>query len=266
MAMNNTFDLNRFALLIKRKWQEFGKIYLVTLLVVTGVTVLIYMISMPKIEHSSIEGIREMRFRIPLFLSVGFLFISIVSSSYFISMGQKSRAIGELMVPGSTLEKFLCAIFYTGIVPIFSYLVLFTVVDLMFIDYLHSVFKPLAVQNPPNLSDPDFQLLYTIEQWSHMKRFYLFPFTVTSVFLLGSIYFSRFQYIKTAIVLIAFIYFISYSAFRLSGWLNQGKVHVQMKRGIRAPDDTFVWSLLATVVLTVLFWYIGYIRLKEKEV
>ncbi|RZL57709.1 MAG: hypothetical protein EOO93_17695, partial [Pedobacter sp.] len=91
--MNNTFNINRFGLLLKRQWLDFGKIYLISLVVVIGVIIGFYAFSAPlpsKTNNFDYDSNLDMRFRYPLFLILGFLFISIVASSYFSLLGQKS--------------------------------------------------------------------------------------------------------------------------------------------------------------------------------
>ena len=40
--MNNTFNIQRLGLLLKRQWLEFGKIYLITVAVALGVIITFY--------------------------------------------------------------------------------------------------------------------------------------------------------------------------------------------------------------------------------
>ncbi|RZL44582.1 MAG: hypothetical protein EOO93_27790, partial [Pedobacter sp.] len=138
--MNNTFNINRFGLLLKRQWLDFGKVYLISLLVVVGALVGFYFYYIPspfKENNFDYDGNLDMRFRYPIYLILGFLFISIVASSYFSLLGQKSRAILELMTPASTFEKFLSGVFYTTLVSFASYIILFYLIDLSFVKYLN---------------------------------------------------------------------------------------------------------------------------------
>jgi hypothetical protein len=90
--MNNTFNINRFGLLVKRQWLDFGKIYLISLIVIAGILTGFYIFNIPTaLRNNRIndDGYFNMGFRIPLFLIMGFIFISVVSSSYFSCFGQK---------------------------------------------------------------------------------------------------------------------------------------------------------------------------------
>ena len=87
--MNNTFNIQRLGLLLKRQWLEFGKIYLITLAVALGVIITFYGFS----TWSIIAEDRPfspwaLNFREPFFLIFGFLFITVIASSYFAHLGQ----------------------------------------------------------------------------------------------------------------------------------------------------------------------------------
>ena len=86
--MNNTFSIQRFGLLLKRQWLEFGKIYLISLVVVLGVLLTFYGFQYYSITHfEHFENRSYSRnpliFRIPLFLVTGLIFITIMASTYF---------------------------------------------------------------------------------------------------------------------------------------------------------------------------------------
>lgn len=266
--MNNTFNINRFGLLLKRQWLDFGKIYLISLVVLLGIVVGFYGYNIPsplKDNNFDYDGNLDMRFRYPLFLILGFVFISIVASSYFNILGQKSRAILELMTPASVFEKFLSGVLYTAVMSIFSYLLIFYLTDLAFVKYLNGhlgAFNRAGVKEVESIAQ---QVFYDEGYRKYCGYFFAFPFLVTSVFLLGSIYFNRFHYIKTALSLMVFIGLASYLVVKFSMWIMEGKVPYHNHR--RGDNDLILWTiLLVTSIITIIIWAITYIRLKEKEV
>ena len=207
--MNHTFKIHRFTLLLKRQWLEFGKIFLVTLLVAVGVIIAFYGLTL-----LPIKGIVEipylLRFREPLFLIFGFLFISVISSAYFAHLGQKSKAIIDLLIPASTFEKFLTGVFYTSILSVLSFILVFVLTDFIFISYIKSYFQSQA-----NLTDiENIKSFFAKVEFDDLIPFYTIPFLVTSIFMLGSIYFNRFHYIKTAISVMIFSGIWSYIIFK----------------------------------------------------
>ncbi|MBE5320550.1 hypothetical protein IM793_15390 [Pedobacter sp. MR2016-19] len=272
--MNNTFNINRFGLLLKRQWLDFGKIYLISLVVLLGIVVGLYSYSIPsplKSNNFDYDGDLDMRFRYGLFLMLGFIFISVVASSYFALLGQKSRAILELMTPASVFEKFLAGVVYTAIISLFSYLLIFYLTDLAFVKYLNGhldAFKGLSPNNAivKPVEAINYQVFNDEGYRKYCSYFFAFPFLITSVFLLGSVYFNRFHYIKTALSVMVFTGLASYLVVKLSMWLMEGKVanHHNFRKEDR--DWILLIVLLVTSIITLIIWTITYIRLKEKEV
>lgn len=272
--MNNTFNTHRFGLLLKRQWLDFGKIYLLSLLVVAGIIIGFYSWNCPstlKINNFDYEGNIDMRFRYGLFLILGFLFISIVASSYFSLLGQKSRAILDLMTPASVFEKFLCGVFYTAILSVLSYLIVFYFTDLIFVKYINSNLSNFKFDgNSKKIVqsvDSIVSQVFTDENYrTFINGFLAIPFMVTSIFLLGSIYFNRFHYIKTAVSAMVFTGIASYIIYKFGGLITEGMVNTSSGRNHYGKDLVFMIIFIVTMILTLIFWAITYVRLKEKEV
>jgi len=282
--MNNIFDFNRFWLLVKRQWLEFGKIYLISLLVITGTIIAFYLYNLPesyfnKTELTSIyehdnEGYIQFSFRTPLFLVLGFMFISIIASGYFSLLGQKPKAIIELMTPASTLEKWLCGIFYTSILSVFSFLLIFYLADMLFVSYLQKIVGQVSytlTSGPSPGSNAGYLKAqpFFVRFFEGMgnKSLVLIPFMITSVFLLGSAYFTRFHYIKTAVVVMLFSGAVVYTMMRVARWLTIGKVQDSAISGFRSHDgEVFTYILIGTTFITLFFWTVAFFRVKEKEV
>ncbi|SDH51530.1 hypothetical protein SAMN05421827_12758 [Pedobacter terrae] len=267
--MNNTFNMNRFGLLLKRQWLEFGKIYLISLVVLLGIVIGFYSYNIPspfKNNNFDYDGNLDMRFRYPLFLILGFVFISIVASSYFNILGQKSRAILELMTPASVFEKFLAGVVYTALISLFSYLLIFYLTDLAFVKYLNghlNAFNHPGIKKVESIPQEVFRDEGFGKYWGY---FFALPFLITSIFLLGSIYFNRFHYIKTALSVMVFVGLASYLVVRFSVWLMENKVRYHHNFRNDDKDQILLAILLITSLITVIIWAITYIRLKEKEV
>ena len=269
--MGNIFNLNRFGFLVKRQWLDFGKVYLLTLIILVAVIFSFYCYFIPPpIENDNFDhdGNLDMRFRYGLFLLLGFLFISITSSSYFNILGQKPRAIQELMLPASTFEKFAGALFYTAILSVISYLLIFYCIDLGFVKYLNghlNEFKMESVKQPriKEVESILKQVATDRNYLMYVSSFFPFPFLVMSIFLLGSVYFNRFHYIKTAISVVIFGYVTFYIIFKASTLFIGDKV---LNNVIIQKEAILLWIFLVSAAITLTLWLITYIRLKEKEV
>lgn len=256
--MNNTFNLNRFTLLLKRQWLEFGKIFLITLLVAAGVIVAFYGLTLLPLEELNYVP-RRLAFREPLFFIFGFLFISIIASAYFAHLGQKSKAIIDLLIPASTFEKFLAGFFFTSILSVLSFLLIFTITDWAFITYIKSYFKAGNLEELGQI-----KTFFDKNEINAFAPIYLMPFTVTSVFLLGSVYFNRFHYIKTAISVMIFSGVWTYIVMNTVDWILSGKASINSSNHGKSNME---WILFATIaIVTFIVWYITFVRLKEKEV
>ncbi|WP_113651153.1 hypothetical protein [Pedobacter namyangjuensis] len=276
--MNNTFNIQRFGLLLKRQWLEFGKIFLITVGVALGVIITFYTFSLWDVffaERPSFSQ-RDLGFREPLFIIFGFLFITVISSSYFAHLGQKPKAIIDLMIPASTFEKFLTGVFFTTILSVASFTLVFYLADLAFVSKVRSSFA--TVSNVTSYTDARGQVTETVDNAMYFftknfpekfkSLFIMVPFFVTSVFLLGSLYFNRFHYIKTAISVIIFSGVWSFILYNTGRLLFEGKIMIEHDRQNFKPTDAgaelAIFAFFA--VLTLIFWTIGYIRLKEKQV
>ena len=278
--MNNTFNIQRLGLLLKRQWLEFGKIYLITLAVALGVIITFYGFSTWNIlTGDSPIYARSLGFREPLFLIFGFLFITVIASSYFAHLGQKPKAIIDLMIPASTFEKFLTGVFFTAILSTVSFLVIFYLTDLAFVSKLKSIHpsaKLIAAftdANSDRITTENIQNISYFFTRNYPKQFVsvflLTPFFVTSVFLLGSIYFNKFHYIKTAICVMIFSGLWTWIIVKTGQGLFEGKVLIQ-HGGVMDVDNPKLWAEIGAfalmLLLTAIFWVITYVRLKEKEV
>lgn len=282
--MNNTFNFNRFWLLVKRQWLEFGKIYLISLLVVTGVIIGFYFYGLPEpdthttdpasIYNHDNEGFVYLYFRIPLFLVLGFMFISIIASGYFSLLGQKPKAIIELMTPASTLEKWLCGVLYTGVLSVFSFLLIFYLTDMVFVNYLQKIVGHISYTIPVEINSAPQTILLSVKPFfveffslGQIKTLVLTPIMITSVFLLGSVYFNRFHYIKTAVVVMLFCTALIYVIRTVGFWLTANKVQDSASFGFRySGNEIFTYMLIGTVLITLFFWAVTFFRIKEKEV
>lgn len=258
--MNNTFNIQRFGLLLKRQWLEFGKIYLITLGVAAGVIIAFYGFALVGVFSDEYPFTpRSLSFREPLFLIFGFLFITIIASNYFAHLGQKPKAIIDLLIPASTFEKFLTGVFFAGLLSTICFVAVFYLTDLAF------VAKVKTLSENSNL-----RALYFFEKNNDGQSFlplYATPFFTTSIFLLGSIYFNKFHYIKTAISVMIFSGLWAYIIYKAGDALFSARVStVSMDFSSNAKDNVHLYIFLLLMALTIVIWTITYVRLKEKEV
>ncbi|RZL44643.1 MAG: hypothetical protein EOO93_27720 [Pedobacter sp.] len=178
------------------------------------------------------------------------------------------------MTPASTFEKFLTSVFYTSIIGVSSFLLVFYLVDLAFVSLLNSNLDSIrtaqeAVLNVRPIVMPAKDMFSEIfSDKMYLRNFsynLISPFAVTSIFLLGSIYFKRFHYIKTATTLILFLVLWVSTSLYVMKLVTDDTVWIGNQYWQNENHVMQVFALIAFTV-TIVFSVITYIRLKEKEV
>lgn len=270
--MNNTLNSNRLSMLIQRQWIEFGKIYLMSLAVLAGIFIAFYGYSIYEVyrQNADNHALQSMlSFRPYLFVFMGLLFITIISGTYFSNLGQKPKAIFELLLPASKLEKFFVAIFYTTILTTVSYLLIFFLVDLGFVSYIRSNFSSSYsyFDEESGREVVVDQLMFFYKQEINPKVYLMtfLPYLLSALFLLGSIMFTKFQYIKSAVLLT--VYILLYILFMLKVIQFFTQDTIRISEGVFSEEVNILRVICVLgVLVTVAVWGIGYLRLKEKEV
>ncbi len=268
--MSNTFQTNRFFALVTRQWISFGKIYLMSIGIAAGVIAAFYGYALYEFRIA-VDYIPSelLYFRMPLFIFLGLFFVTIISASYFSDYGQKSKAIFELLIPASRLEKFLTAMFYSVVVCMISYIAIFWLIDLAFVSYLRNQATSSSIMHADEIRNIDHSLAYITAYYNYQERaryFFFLPFLFNAIFLLGSIAFRNFHYVKTAVVLIAYIVIWSLGTVYMMKVLTDGSVTVRQNVFFKSEDHIFQLFLSVGILLTLVLWGIAFLRLKEKEV
>lgn len=269
--MNNTFDIKRFGLLMKRQWLELGKIYLISLGILAGVIIGFYGIF--TFGNSSVQNNLELNFREPLFILLGILFLTITANTHFSQLGQKPKLIVELMIPASTLEKFLIGLFLSVFLTIVSYLLVFYLIDLAVVSKLKSIYHSEMitssyVQGVGNVVKKVYNPVYLYQKNipTLIKPLCALPLLISSVFFMGSVYFNKFHYVKTMISLMIFC------GLWIAFIINTG----QSLFNDKVRDRSYNWDpsrpemewgvTVLLLLLSIFLWFVTYIRLREKEV
>ncbi|PZP46289.1 MAG: hypothetical protein DI598_12270 [Pseudopedobacter saltans] len=281
--MDNSFSLYRVGLLIKRQWASFGKIFLVTLGAITLILLGFYLYNLPAkgniyTFHADKNGEITLLFPIPLFCIIGLLFVTLSSSWYFSKWGKKANTIEELLLPASNIEKALCSVVLTSIVCIGGYLIVFLLIDSGYRIYLNEFVKTVdpKIKVSPYMDDNQRLSIRDCHAQFFVKIIdsqFFWPaisigFLLQSIFLLGSIYFKRFQYIKTLITIAITGFVIIFSTFKLGSYLNESRVIVYhtLDELDHKNDSIPIFIYVIVLVLTLIFYWITYLRVKEKEV
>jgi hypothetical protein len=276
--MNSYFDLNRWLLYIGKHWNENKKKYLLSLGAIGGLLVLWYsFLMMVNADHPLSGEIQVITYYVGLFLT-GCLYASLI----FSELSDGPKGIQYLLLPVSILEKLLTALLYGVILYFICYTIIYYIVDIPFVKLSNSILKTVAEQEHKT-SFSIQEVANVFVSWKDGDNvfvyFLLAYFSIQSIFLLGSVYFVRFQYIKTLVwglvvflFLVFFVhkilgsfmptggFFIPFTVYRIFDKAN-GELSVQLPEWIST-----ILLFLIKYSLAPMLWIVTYFRLKEKEV
>jgi hypothetical protein len=282
--MNQMFDFKRWLLLVGKHWGENRKRYLLSLAALAAIMIIWYIFAMMVEQRTPIFDEMQLATYYIGMAIVGCLFGSMI----FSEATTGPRAMHFMSVPASLLEKLLCALLYGVVLFFICYTVIFYLVDFTMIKISNGIleqywkerdpsyrFVPAEVTNvfmkPPN-APPDMPNIFFY--------FLVMYFNVQMAFVLGSIYFSGYSFIKTVIaLLIVILAVIFYMANILDGFMPNGHFGEAFfsyvvagpegnpERGARLPE----W-MASTIKYLFMYGFLpllcfaAYFRLKEKEV
>jgi hypothetical protein len=263
--MSNTFSAKRFGFLFKktlfeRPMQMFG---------FTGLILAIIFIMYFTIKSLwGFEGAQVISF--VWGLAGGGCFLASVVFGYFYSNASGSS---YLTLPASHFEKWLCGILISGILYPFIFLLFFRLMDAGFVAIYHHSLDP---GNPLYKIQYDSVYLFS---FTGMKALKVYPIYLlfTGVALIGSLYFNKAGFIKTAICFCVVCFglfavnwiFASVIFGNIEGAFPFHGVDILVGKevgSIELPKKMFqAYSYAADFIVPIIFWILAYIRLREKE-
>lgn len=265
--MNNTFDFNRFSLLVKRQWVENKKLFLMASFGIMGILVVINSLIMMWQTGALNESAR-----FPFFLLALFFGGSIFANYVFKDLSDKNSSTSFLLVPASHVEKFLTGVFYAFIIFPIVFLTLFYVVDYGFVSIGNNIKDGLKSSGMKNMQ------LYTFimnskkiqESLGEIIGFWLI---IQAFILMGAAQFEGRSYVKTAFTGFALLFLIGFVVY-LSDKLFLSDITKQFQnkgysRELVKPTKDIIDGILGVVSIYVLpptLLVIAYFKLKEKQV
>ena len=270
--MNQTFDIHRFTLMLRFDAAEKGRNYLL----MAGVLLFCLLAMMlPIILSSDFSEFRRILHFAALFMIVLFGG-SLYTSTAFSQYSDHNTGIAALMIPASRLEKYLSSILL-NLAFVIPFLILFWQLHYWMIDYANKLLP----------AGPDNYGYIPKDLFDYTSCSYL---VIQGVVFLGSIYFRKFAYIKTAAVSIAFVSILAifnYSlatkftsrpnkllAYPLSGW----KIWFYPEAGTTRPkyiagfyhitfSENLHYAMQGVAVwLAIMLWICAYYQMKEREI
>jgi hypothetical protein len=252
--MNQFFSFKRFGSLVAKHWVDHKKRYGLSVLAFTGLLVCWFVLTMfVGDEEGMSEDLQTGTYYFSLFVAGCFY-----ASQYFKDLGWRAKAINFLLVPASSFEKFLCSLLYSVVLFFVVFTAVFYAVDCLMVPLYNSISGTAEKAKLVNVFLPE---LIQFQDGSSLP-FLLIFFALQSVFLLGSVYFKKYSFIKTIISVFAIFFLIVCSVF-----LVQKLVDPQDDPLPSTPSMVLQWALILLMYgFAPLFWTVAYRRFKAKQV
>ncbi|GAA4786944.1 hypothetical protein GCM10023231_13830 [Olivibacter ginsenosidimutans] len=209
----------------------------------------------------------QLSFRSLLFAFSGLLYVSFFAGNYFSSYGKSNTAIQGLTLPVSTTEKLVGSLLTTVLLITVTFVIIYIAVDALFVLALKSIYHQIIMEQLKLYHETDKSGFPYIFQFLGAKEFAVLAMAsllLSSTFLLGSIYFNKFSYVKTAFILVVFFLLLTTIPTFISNIWYKDFVLVTDYSQKGQPEE-FYFTFFMILVITSL-WIATYYRLREKEV
>ncbi|MBI2729998.1 MAG: hypothetical protein HYX40_04480 [Sphingobacteriales bacterium] len=277
--MNQSFLINRWGLLMGKHWSENRKKYTLGIAAIASLMLLWYgfmMLVGPGVD----EDIQTSTYFVGLFV-IGCIYASLL----FADLADRPKGISYLSTPASHLEKVLCNLFFGVIIFFLSYLAIYYIVTTPMLALSNAVREAKFKAEGNSFTFVKAQLINVFHygRGNREDMFYMLHlvfFAVQSTFILGSVYFTRFSFIKTVIaVLLVWLFLFLFLAKVLGPMMPDGSyfnglTNWSLMNNGDGPNKVIMlpkWIESTTTFLfkfgfAPLFWMVTYFRLKEKEI
>jgi hypothetical protein len=279
--INQQFNAARWRKLVALHWEMQRKRYLLAVPAMLGLLLLWFSFILLMSRNNPMPPFMQEATYYTGLLLVGSLF----ASSMFSDLGSRTQGIAFLSIPASALEKLLCAILFSGLVFFAVYNIIYYAVDITMVNFANRL---IASHRP---SWPDGSAINTVSVFNayygepgdyYDNRYHinlLCYFIVQSAFLLGSVYFEKYAFIKTTVTLLIFLGVIlvfhvkvvqsllpvDWSRHPFLDWVkDRDTPNMQVVRV--SPQLLSILGHLLIYGPAPLMWLVTWFRLKEKQV
>jgi hypothetical protein len=276
--MNNTFDINRFVLLLRKDIQENWKKYLIRILTIYGALTLVTTWN-AYLTYSELEqGFNRLEYLnrdlIVFTAFVFFIFGCISASMAMEPINSKTKRLVYLMNPSSSFEKYFSRWLIMTIGYMAVFFVLFWLSDATRVLICSIRFPDVDVQfihfdKLIGNNDSDYNYVFhSISQFRFSIALFVFA---QSLFILGSTFWPKNSLVKTfsagIIIFITFL-LVCWSVISLlfeNGMDNFGNALQQRTFGVE--DSTIVGYLtILCFIFALINWILAFFRFRESEV
>jgi hypothetical protein len=272
--MNQFFSFKRFSLLVAKHWADNRKRYVLSIIAFVGLLITWFVFTMLVDSDTPMgKGLQLLTFFFSLFAAGSFY-----ASQYFRDLGSRSRGINFLLVPASAFEKILCSLLYTVVLFFVVFVAAFYVADILMVTIAKSFFATAAPDRERGLLNVFKAVNLPFDTNSTINVLLLF-FAVQSAFLLGSVYFEKYSFIKTIISGFVVFFIIFCCIYFMYDMMPEGEYEhgflTTYRIDTKGENDYLVkipgWIgqalyYLLTYGIAPFLWIVTYYRLKEKQV
>jgi hypothetical protein len=254
--MNQFFSSRRFSLVVLKHWADNKKRYTLSVLAFIGLLTGWFTFSIIlRDDHGPMSG----DFQQATFFFLFFFGGALYASYYFSNLALRTRATNFFLLPASAFEKFLCSLLFSVVLFFTVFTAAFYLVDVLMVNVSNNI-----PYDGPAVPKAKVINIFAVDFFNFSSRrglnFLLFFFSVQAVFLFGSVYFKKYNFLKTVISCFVIWFIAVVVLFALYEWLDI------LNEDEMLPD----WSACAVIVLAYsiapLFWILTYYRLKAKQV
>ena len=271
--MNNIFDVQRFFRLLNKHTKESLKEYLLCI----AVLIILLVLSLGSAVYNN-GGSLPQKVQILIFTS-GYLIAGlIITSMMFLDFSDKRKAIAELTLPVSTLERYLVLWFYSFIVYQVAMFTCFYLVDWIAVhigNELMSTAKGLSTKG--NALKKNEILGLITPNGSVFKVFLAYAF-LHSIGFFGAVYFKKLHLLKTTFVVAVLIFLlvqlnkvIAFSMYDAGVTATMIFTNLNVSENnilyVVEPDQSgLILIKIMMMLLTLVLWAAAFFKLKEKQV
>lgn len=259
--MNNFFNIQRFSMLFKKHTIENSKSYFFSIATLTGI-LLILLGFMSYMNEGRLTQESQ-----TIIFTIGLTFAGTIFTSFsFNDLSEKRKAVSYLTLPASQFEKYLVAWIYSYLIFQLVFIISFYAVDFLVVG-----FSSKTLEESNKVLD-----LFETSRKPYIATF-IFLFFHGFVFL-GSIFFKKAHFVKTA-----FVFFLSIAAIAIFNKFLLGILIKESKLIVSIPFTGFsfadkaqryyvdynsptFFSFMVFFIIVGLLWLGAFHKLKEKEV
>ena len=263
--MSNTFNIKRFSWLFRKTLLERPMQIIGFTGLSLAVTLILYVIG-KYLSGFNVAQNGSFIWGLPL----GSCLLASIVFGYFSSNASGSSF---LTLPASAFEKWFCAILIAGVLYPVVFLLLYRLMDSSFVAIYHQRLDPSSL-----FYKEQYESVYIFDfngavAWKVYPSFFL----LTGAMLVGSLYFNKIPFIKTAIgICILVIGFVGlnwivakamFGDINDAGLFNYVSIPVGKEDGLIELPENFLHAFYYSqwYIIPAILWLLSFTRLREKE-